>query len=322
MIFDTKNINKFSMYKSKPGPFCLVFYQEQNDKNRELYIYLKSILKEFPYLPFLRFHFKDFQTSFPEEKISSPNQILIIGEGKESRIEDISDFSKIAVILDKVSIDFWENKKKHNIDYRRRKKLMIWAPNCHKFKESIFLKFDEEDGNSMYEFPNKTAQIPKPPRRNRLQIHPVPLSSPSKLKNNSKYHQKGVKTQNSLHRNVNIPAITQNKRMKTSQKISIKSMNACRLRQNISISPPNVSNKKFNYDEPLDLSLRKIKKLKNIKAVFLNPPYIQKFNFQRMIYNQHIETNESFHIYPYNSQNLIENPQKDNLIPIKKTVIK
>lgn len=188
MIFDAPKSNEFLMYKSRSGPFCLIFYQEKNNQNKELYIYLKWILKQFHYLPFVRFHFENFKDAFPEQKITSANQILIIEMGKENITEDLSDFSKIPAILQTVKTSLLPKKKQDDSYCRNRNRLITWAPNFPKIKISTFLKLDEKDKYTMFEFPNKTAQLPISKRRNRRQAsnlrQPLCLSKSEKISKN------------------------------------------------------------------------------------------------------------------------------------------
>lgn len=159
MIFDFSNAYRLWYYKNCRGPFCVIFYEENNPKNKELYIYLKEILKNYNYIPFLRFKYRDFKANFPSEKITSVNQILIIEEQKESRIKDTDDYKKIPEIITNVSDNLIEKRTLKNVQFRQRKKFRPWAPNGHNFKASELLKLDQYDTNFLYKFPNITSNF-------------------------------------------------------------------------------------------------------------------------------------------------------------------
>lgn len=317
MIFDTTNAKKYLMYRSRPGPFCLIFYQEKNDRNKELYTYLKSILQEFHYLPFLRFHFENFTNLYPKKNVISPNHMLIIEKGKEDIIEDLSDFSKILPILQKLRNNLLKKVKEINLYRKKMKSLAKWAPNCHKLKVSTFLQLDEEDADSMYEFPNKTAQLPTPKRRNRRKfelkpslIHPqnsgiITINHSKLIKTVSKAsisHSMNLQTINLTTKNVFNLVTSPNLIVKIPQKIYLHNFNTynCRFNPNIEKNPKKAFIRKFNYDEPLDLSLSKIDKINNMINRFWNQTHNQKLNLKKKFYNPHIQTNRSFNIHPDN----------------------
>lgn len=285
MIFDVSETSKFDIYKSRPGPFCIVFYDDKNEENKKFYYHLKNELKKFPELPFLRFHFNFFKLLFPLEKVTYSNQILIIEKGKEGIIKEIQDYSKIIYALKNIQKIVLEKKKKGNIGYHHRKKAVAWAPNGHHLKYEEFLKIDEESADSLYNFPNKTALIPIPQKK--YIPHTMTLPRPSKAKQKAENSLKRIKESCEIivkSKKNNKPKISPQLNVLTSIITPIKIVYnpqiiilpniTNNLINNISKSPPKIQSPVLNIDEPLDLSLPKISKHR------INPQSNQQYNIK------------------------------------------
>lgn len=150
---------RFRVYKYKPGPFCICFYDPGNKNNKNLYFYLKNVLKDFPDIPFLRFNYKIFKICIKDEKVTKSDQILILEKGKESRIEETDNHERIIEILKEIRQIHIKKRKALNLEFKRRNKLKAWAPHGHTKKYSDFLILDTIDAETMYKFPNTTADF-------------------------------------------------------------------------------------------------------------------------------------------------------------------
>lgn len=256
MIFDNLNPLKFLMYKTREGPFFVIFYQENNDENRNLYIYLYSLLKNFPDLPFLRFNYDDIKIMLPEEKTPSKNEILVLEKGKENRIIETRDYSEIWYILQNMRENFREKKRAQNMRYKRSSYLNYWAPYRTSLKIIDFIKFEQEDAAFMYQFPNNTAKIFNIAIKNSLSK--VILSNPEKSK------RKGVQN---LKTTTDISFIIS--QTEIGQKQNLTEPNS---HSNISKFLPKFATSTNNDNQPLNLSIRRPRKVKDIINPNLNPP--------------------------------------------------
>lgn len=127
-------------YRLNPGPYCIIFYQQNNQESKQIYINLIKFLKDFPDLPFLRAGYKNFKLYNPNEKLTSPNKILIIEDGKESKILEVKEYDKIPQILTNVRIAIL-CKKRRNANGLERVWTRIWTPKSRGFKYNDIKKF-------------------------------------------------------------------------------------------------------------------------------------------------------------------------------------
>lgn len=267
MIFDIPNAHRLWIYKNSPGPFCIVFYEENNPKNKEFYFLLKEILKNFKHIPFLRIEYSDFKRNFPSEKVTSANQILIIEKKKESRIENTDDYQKIPEILKNVSDIISEKRTLRNAEFRKKKKFRIWAPNGHSLKISEISQIDHQNPDSLYEFPNISSNLGKlrffKKRMKKTQILQSHIKSETILKLKNKLSLKLAKNKETSSVSSLPPHFNSNqtflpiKRVKTSFFSNINDSEKLEKPLDLGISKESlkINHSSLKIDEPLDLSI-------------------------------------------------------------------
>lgn len=275
MIFDVPSPCRYNVYRYRPGPFCIVFYEENNEENRKFYFYLVEILKKFPELPFLRFDFKSFKSYFPIENVTSSTQILIIDRDTKSRIQETNDFSKIPDLLKKFRKSILEKKKLNNVEFKNRNKLKAWAPNCHNIKITKIFELCQKDTASLYDFPNITAQLPKPKQRTKKKAGILESCSKPISEINGSSNSIGKQNSNTISQKINItkPKPIQ-RNFKTKKESPILKFPSTQIPEIESL----ISTQTNNNDQPLDLSIRKHQKAINNKSQEVNqnlmPPKI------------------------------------------------
>lgn len=169
MICDIPNTINFIQYKKYKGPFCIIFYQKDNDENKKLYLFLKSVEEKINDIAIIRFNFNEFKTFFPKEELISPNQILIIEKDRNNRIIENKNYYDILENLQKLSkIKFTQ--RKHiggglTLSVIKRKP---WSIHIGALRRSILNKITSIDAEKLYDFPNITALIPSIQRKPKI----------------------------------------------------------------------------------------------------------------------------------------------------------
>lgn len=155
MIFDFPDANKLWCYKFTQGIYCVIFYEKNNQKNKELYINLTKMLLKFDDLPFLRAEFNDFKQNFQKDNVTFADQILILDEDK-SIIKEIDDYQKIPKMLLNIREIMLEKKKRTNVYYQKTKVFKTWSPASRCFKYRDIIRMKSIDVEILYKFPNIT----------------------------------------------------------------------------------------------------------------------------------------------------------------------
>lgn len=162
MICDIIQVYKFKYYQSKPGPFVITFYNEDIDRqNYKLYAYLKSIERQFNDIPLMRFNYKEFTKRYMDEKILSPDHLLIIENSETIKLIDTTDFNSIPEIFRRVREKRLSNKYKCDKYFKNEKrfKMRPFIVNGARSRISDINKLLDLSAESQYKFPNCTAEF-------------------------------------------------------------------------------------------------------------------------------------------------------------------
>lgn len=162
MICDVALSRVFKYYKTRKGPFLIIFYHDDiTNKNFKLYEILKENEKYYQDIPILRFNYLEFIRNFPNENISNPNQLLIIEKNAKNIIFGYYDNDSIIYILNLVRNKLLSAKRKHSSLYKLMKKTVIrpWATYSHLLNAEEIRKYTLINAKIQYKFPNCTAFI-------------------------------------------------------------------------------------------------------------------------------------------------------------------
>lgn len=162
MICDIVNVNQYSTYKARNGPFLVVFYQQDIDQtNYKIYEQLKSLEREFNDVPTIRFDYMEFLKSYPSENVPSQNYFLVIEKSKENKLYEINDLSYIKSILmsvREIRIAQKINTKNKEIIIPKIRQLP-WVVYAKFTKLAEIEKFVNMPANMQYQFPNNTIYL-------------------------------------------------------------------------------------------------------------------------------------------------------------------
>lgn len=307
MIFDIKSPLKFSFYVSRPGPFCLVFYQDTNE-NKKLYIHLMNILRYFPDLPFLRFDFDYFKKLNSNSKLVSANQILILENGKEDRVCETGDYSKIPKLLLNIRKILLEKKKARNMDYKRRTAIKRWTPQSYKWRRRDFIKFEIQDPEDMYPFPNETAYDPK-------SSHVQSLRIAKKYSKNAVIKEINIQSEISPPENYEFKSMATVIRGKPYPMFINHNINNNENYKNVNITklPPNLSVSIYHNNQPLDLSLPKYPREKISTHTSSDQQFDQISNSQKIYIDPHFSSVKSSIFYSGGLEKVMNSKVNKNL---------
>lgn len=160
MICDIIDVTKYKMFRYKPGPYLITFYEKDADKkNYKLYEYLKSFEKDFNEVPIIRFDYRKFIGYYLNETIPSPNHILVINNFEMSAVYDTKDLSIIPILLGRIIGILYKNRTFLDTDGTMLKanKRKPWSPNSSHIKVSYIYTLCEIPVEEQYKFPNSTS---------------------------------------------------------------------------------------------------------------------------------------------------------------------
>lgn len=311
MIFDFPDPDKLWYYKFTTRLYCIIFYEKNNQKNKELYINLTKMLKDFEDLPFLRAEFNAFKQNFPKDNVTSPNQILIFEQDK-SIIKEIDDYRKLPKMLQNIRETMIEMRKKVNAYYRKYIVCRTWSPASRCFKISDIIKMKNTDAEILYKFPNITylGQKLSNIHNEKPTIIPSSIKSETILKKQAsiiksqKLRFEGSLTPKKIK--FSLPSINELKKSKllkahivTNLENSL-DLRTLKNRQKIPIFP-------LNDDQPLDLSIPK-----NLKSSAVQIRHVYDNSYDQKLKNIP---------YTYNYDIKILNRIKDNSLSSKKLIM-